>query len=120
MVFIRKLKNKHGTYLVEVESYREDGKVKQRYKKYIGKESDGKTILSSSISNIDIESVKVYGPLLVLHHLAQEINLQTILGEYGEELLSMVYAHCVEPKSINQMERWFEKTDLNFMLELHA
>ena len=74
MVFIRKLKNKHGTYLVEVESYREDGKVKQRYKKYIGKESDGKTILSSSISNIDIESVKVYGPLLVLHHLAQEIN----------------------------------------------
>ena len=119
MVFIRKLKNKHGTYLVEVESYREDGKVKQRYKRYIGKESDGKTILSSSISNIDIESVKVYGPLLVLHHLAQEINLQTILGEYGEELLSMVYAHCVEPKSINQMERWFEKTDLNFMLDLH-
>lgn len=119
MVFVRKLKNKSGTYLVEVESYRENGKVKQRYKRYIGKEVDGKRILSSSISNIEIESVRVYGPLMVLHSLAQEINLPEILGEYGEEILSMVYAHCVEPKSINQMERWFEKTDLNFILDLH-
>ena len=120
MVFIRKLKNKSGTYLVEVESYREKGKVKQRYVKYIGREVDGKKILSSSISNIEIESVKVHGPLLVLHHLAKEINLPEILGEFGNELLSMAYAHCVEPKSINQMERWFEKTDLNLILNLHT
>lgn len=119
MVFVRKLKNKSGTYLVEVESYRQNGKVKQRYKRYIGKEVDGKRILSSSISNIEIESVRVYGPLMVLHSLAQEINLPEILGEYGKEILSMVYAHCVEPKSINRMERWFEKTDLNFILDLH-
>ncbi|MEK6834213.1 MAG: IS1634 family transposase, partial [Thermoproteota archaeon] len=118
MVFIRKLKNKSGTYLVEVESYRENGKVKQRYKKYIGKEVDGKKIISSSISNIEIESVKVYGPLMVLNHIAQEINLSKILGEYSNEILSMVYAHCVEPKSINQMEHWFEKTDLNLILDL--
>ncbi|MDI6738727.1 MAG: hypothetical protein QME12_09550, partial [Nanoarchaeota archaeon] len=120
MAFIRKLKNKSGTYLVEVESYRKNGKVKQRYKRYIGKEADGKTILSSSISNIEIESVRVYGPLIVLNYLAQEIRLAEILGEYGEEILSMVYAHCVEPKSINQMENWFEKTDLNFILDLQG
>lgn len=119
MAFIRELKNKSGTYLVEVESYRENGKVKQRYKKYIGKKVNGKKILSSSISNIEIESVRVYGPLMVLNHIAQEINLSKILGEYGDEILSMVYAHCVEPKSINQMQRWFEKTDLNFILDLH-
>lgn len=118
MAFIRKLKNKSGTYLVEVESYRENGKVKQRYKKYIGKEVDGKTILSSSVSNIEIESVRVYGPLMILDHLAKEINLSETLGEYGDEILSMVYAHCVEPKSVNQMGSWFEKTDLNFMLNL--
>lgn len=118
MAFIRKLKNKSGTYLVEVESFRENGKIKQRYKRYIGKEVDGKKILSSSISNIEIESVKVYGPLMVLNHLAQEIKLPEILGEYSKEILSMVYAHCVEPKSINQMDNWFEKTDLNFILNL--
>jgi len=119
MAFIRKLKNKSGTYLVEVESYRKDGKVKQRYKKYIGKEVDGKKILASSISNIEIEGVRVYGPLMILNHIAQGINLSRILGEYGDEILSMVYAHCVEPKSINQMGHWFEKTDLNFILDLH-
>jgi len=119
MTFIKRIRKGKHTYLAEVESVRENGKTRHKYIRYVGKEADGKTILSSSISNIDIEGVKVYGPLLVLHHLAQEISLPTILGEYGEELLSMVYAHCVEPKSINQMERWFEKTDLNFMLDLH-
>lgn len=119
MVFTRRLKNKSGTYLVEVESYRENGKVKQRYVRYIGKEADGKRILSSSVSNIEIKSVKVYGPLLVLNYLAKEINLSELLGEFGNELLSMAYAHCVEPKSVNQMERWFEKTDLNIILDLH-
>ena len=120
MVFQRRLKTKSGTYLVEVESYRQNGKIKQRYVRYIGKEVDGKKILSSSISNIEIESVKVYGPLMVLNQIAQEINLSKILGEYGNEILSMVYAHCVEPKSVNQMESWFEKTDLNFILDLHS
>ena len=120
MVFQRRLKNKSGTYLVEVESYRQNGKIKQRYVRYVGKEVDGKKILSSSISNIEIESVKVYGPLMVLNQIAQEINLSKILGEYGDEILSMAYAHCVEPKSVNQMESWFEKTDLNFILDLHS
>ena len=120
MAFTRRLKTKSGTYLVEVESYRQNGKIKQRYVRYIGKEVDGKKILSSSISNIEIESVKVYGPLMVLNQIAQEINLSKILGEYGNEILSMVYAHCVEPKSVNQMESWFEKTDLNFILDLHS
>ncbi len=119
MAFIKKIKKGGKTYLIKVEGYRENGKVKHRYLGYIGKEVDGKTILSGSISNIEIESVKVYGPLMVLNHLAQEIRLAEILGEHGEEILSMVYAHCVEPKSINQMERWFEKTDLNFILNLH-
>lgn len=120
MAFIKKIKKGGKTYLIKVEGYRENGKVKHRYLEYIGKEVDGKTILSSSISNIEIESVKVYGPLMVLNHLAQEIRLAEILGEYGEEILSMVYAHCVEPKSINRMENWFEKTDLNFILDLHS
>lgn len=119
MAFIKKIKKKGKTYLIKVEGYRENGKVKHRYLGYVGKEADGKTILSSSISNIEIESVKVYGPLMVLNHLAQEINLAEVLGEYGEEILSMVYAHCVEPKSVNQMGKWFEKTDLNFLLNLH-
>lgn len=118
MAFIKKIKRNGKTYLIKVESYREGGKIKHKYLGYIGKEADGKTILSSSISNVEIESVKVYGQLLVLHHLAQSIGLSDLLGDYGNEILSMVFAHCVEPKSLNQMKNWYKKTDLNFLLDL--
>lgn len=118
MTFIKRITRGNFVYLAEVKSIREGDKVRHKHIRYIGKEVDGKKILSSSISNIEIESVRVYGPLMVLHHIAQGINLPTLLGEYGNEILSMVYAHCVEPKSINRMERWFEKTDLNFILDI--
>ena len=55
---------------------------------------------------------------MVLDRLAKEINLHEILGKYSHHILSMVYAHCVEPKSVNQMQSWFEKTDLNHILSL--
>jgi len=60
----------------------------------------------------------VFGPLLVLNHIAQEIGLTDLLGEYGNEILSMVYAHCLDYESVNQMPRWFERTDLNMLLDL--
>ena len=118
MSFTRKIRKGDKVYLAEVENVRIDGKVVQRHIRYIGKEADGKTILSSSISNISIDSVKVYGPLLVLDHIAEEIKLSSILGTFGDEILSLVYAHCLDYKSINQMPRWFERTDLNMLLDL--
>ena len=44
MSFIRKIKRKDSTYLVEVESVRVDGKVKQKVIKYLGKEIAGKPV----------------------------------------------------------------------------
>ncbi len=118
MSFIRKIKRGNKVYLAEVENIRVDGRIHQRHIKYIGKEADGKTILSSSISNIEVEQVKLCGPLLVLNHLAKEIKLSSILGEYGDEILSLVFAHCIDYKSINKMGSWFERTDLNMILDL--
>ena len=118
MSFIKRFRKNGKTYLAEVESQWIDGKVKTKYIKYLGKEADGKTILSSSISNITIQKVKLFGPLLLLNHLAKEISLSEILGEYGDEILSMVYAHCLDYKSINRMHTWFERTDLNMILDI--
>ncbi len=118
MSFIRKLKKNGKVYLAEVESTRIKGKVVQRYIRYVGREADGKTILSASMSDVQIDAVKLYGPLLVLHHLAQEIGLNNLLGEHAQEILAMVYAHCVDYKSINQMPSWFERTDLNVLLSI--
>ena len=118
MSFVRKVKIGNKIYLSEVENKRINGKVVQKHIRYVGKEADGKTILSSSISNLQIDQVKIYGPLLILNHIAQEIHLPTLLGKYGKEILSMVFAHCLDYKSINQMSEWFERTDLNMLLDL--
>jgi len=120
MSFIRKIKKGDQIYLAEVENRWVDGKCVQKHIRYIGKEADGKTLLSSSASNIEIESVKLYGPLLVLHSLAQEIGLSKLLGDYGDEILSLVYAHCLDYKGISRMQTWFERTDLNMMLNIEG
>ena len=52
MVFTRKIKKKSGTYLARVENYRENGKVKQKVIKYIGKEINGKPIRRVKTSDI--------------------------------------------------------------------
>jgi transposase len=118
MSYIKKTKKNGKVYLSEVESKRINGKVVTKHIRYIGKEVDGKTILSSSVSNVEIEQVKVYGPLLILNHIAQEIKLSSLLGEYGDEILSMVYAHCLNYESLNRMPEWFSRTDLNMLLDL--
>ena len=64
---------------------------------------DGETKLASSISDIEINDVKVFGPLIVLHHIAEEIGLPDLLGDYSPEILSLVYAHCLNYQSINHM-----------------
>jgi transposase len=118
MSFIRKFKKGGKVYLAEVESRRVGGRVVQRFIRYVGREADGRTILSTSMSDVEVDEVKLYGPLLVLHHLAEEIGLPEHLGPYANEILSMVYAHALDYKSVNRMERWFARTDLNFIWHL--
>ncbi len=120
MSFIRKIKRGDRVYLAEVENHWINGKVVQKHIRYVGKEADGKTVLSASISEIEVEQVKLYGPLLVLDHLAKRVKLDQHLGEYADEILSMVYAHCLDYKSINRMEKWFERTDLNVLLNING
>ena len=119
MSFIRKIKKGDGVYLAEVESKWVDGKSVQRHIRYIGKQADGRTVLSASLSDAEVTEVKLFGPLLVLHHLALEVRLPEQLGEYASEILSMVYAHCLDYKSLTEMRRWFKRTDLNLLLNLN-
>ena len=119
MPFIRKIKNKNGqTYLAEVKNIWVDGKCVQKHVRYIGKEVDGKAVISISPKDFQVDGVKVYGPLLAIHRIAGKIGLPEILGEYSNEVLSMVYAHCLDYKSVRNMPAWYERTDLNLLLDL--
>jgi transposase len=118
MSFIRRIKRGGRVYLAEVKNQWIDGKCVQRHIRYVGREADGQTLLAASISEVEIEQVKLYGPLLVLNRLANEIHLSDQLGSYSPEILSLVYAHCLDYRSLNHMPTWFERTDLNFLLNL--
>lgn len=118
MSYIKRVKRNGKIYLAQVESKWIDGKSVQKHIRYIGKEVDGETKLASSISDIAVDDVKVYGPLIVLHHIAEEIGLPDMLGDYSPEILSLVYAHCLNYQSISCMKSWFQKTDLAMMLNI--
>src|SRR3989338_11313173 len=118
MSFIKKIKRNGKIYLAEVENKWINGKSVQKYVRYIGKEVDGETKLATSISDIAVDDVKVYGPLIVLHHIAEEIGLPDMLGDYSPEILSLVYAHCLNYQSINHMSSWFKRTDLAVLLDI--
>ena len=79
MSFIRKIKKGGKVYLAEVENQWVNGKCVQKHVRYIGKEVDGETVLASSISDIEVEEVKIYGPLMVLNHCAVSIELSQCL-----------------------------------------
>jgi len=120
MSFIRKIRLNGRVYLAEVENRWVKGRCVQHHIRYVGREADGQTLLAASISEARIDSVKLYGPLMVLHYLATEIGLAAELGNHGPEILSMVYAHCLDYQSLNHMPQWFERTDLNLILELQG
>ena len=57
--------------------------------------------------------MELYSPLLT--------NLRRdVLGPYSQEILSLVYAHCLDYRSLNHMPSWFERSDLNFLLNLEG
>ena len=58
MSFIRKFKKGDKVYLAEVESRRVKGKVVQHFIRYVGKEADGRTILSASLSQRSEQTIR--------------------------------------------------------------
>src|SRR5574337_1821115 len=111
MSFVRKIKRGNSIYLAEVENVRVRGKVIQRHIRYVGKEIDDKPILTGSVASSTVDRVAIYGPLLMIDEIARQIGLSAVLGEYGDYLLSLAYAHCVSPDSLAGMVDWYQKTD---------
>ena len=118
MSFIRKIKRGGSVYLAEVQNSWVDGKVVQKHIRYVGKEVDNKPFLTGSVERASVDRVAVYGPLLVLDEIAKELDLSSLLGEAGEYLLSLAYAHCVSPDGVSGLAQWYEKTEISNLLNI--
>jgi hypothetical protein len=98
--FIRRIKKGKNIYLAEVENKWINGKCVQKHLRYIGREADGKTLLSVSISEVEVDEVKAFGPLLVLNYLARQLDLHELLGRYwnGCSRVENSVSYCQETK----------------------
>lgn len=109
MAFIRKIKKKSGTYLAKVESYRIDGKVRQRVIEYLGKEIDGKAEKRVLASEIKVDNVKRSFDVLAVDTIARELGITTLANKH---LLALIYSQVLEKRSINQLEEWLRFTEI--------
>lgn len=116
MSFIRKIKKGNSIYLAKVESYREDGKVKQRVLEYVGKEENGVAIHKVDINNINIENVKHYADVSVLYQLCLSLNLNYLLGKHSKAIIALLIAHLICKGSILRVSKWIEQSTIKEVL----
>ncbi|MDT3739763.1 MAG: hypothetical protein RO257_09725 [Candidatus Kapabacteria bacterium] len=119
MSFIRKMKKGSSVYLVKVESYRQDGKVKQRVIEYIGKEEEGKVIPKKTIqSDFNITKVTQFLDILTVDTIARTLEIPDFLGTHSKYLLSLIYSHLNKKVSVYKLPEWAEKTEIANILKL--
>jgi len=117
VAFIRKYKVKGRVYLAEVESKRIDGKVRQKVLRYLGVDPhQNKSVFPSRKEDLALESSRVFGSVIALDFIANELGLYALLGEHAKIILTLVFCHCHDYRSLADVERWFHKTDLRQIL----
>lgn len=118
MAFIRRIKKGDAVYLAKVESYREDGKVKQRVLEYVGKEENGKPVQKLDINQLGVENVQHYADVKVLHQLALELNLNYLLGKHHKSIIALLIAHLICKGSILRISEWVKHSTITEVLDM--
>jgi transposase len=111
MVFVKKIKKKGKTYAIEVEGYRDkDGKVKHRYKRYLGTVDDKGNIIPSQIE-INVDKVFHFGFPFVIAKSIEKLKIRDALNEYKEEIVAMTLMQIFDPTSISKMIKRMASVD---------
>jgi transposase len=135
-MFIKTTKNKKGTaYYHLVESFREDGKVKQRTLMSLGRVEDGKLDqLADAISkhsdkltvfnmakDVDVKDTYILGPLLVLERMVQELAIAQCLDnlqqehpklefDFGKVVFTQICSRFLKPVSkLSLYDNWLQR-----------
>lgn len=135
-MFIKITKNKNGTaYYHLVESYRLDGKVKQRTLMSLGKVEDGKLDqLAEAINKhsdklsvfnlaneVDVKDTFVLGPLLVLQRMIEELGVSQCLSslqnkhkklqfDLNKVVFSQICSRFLKPVSkLSLYDNWLQR-----------
>lgn len=125
---IKRIKKGNAVYLAEYESYREEGKVKTRFIRYLGKESDEKNIpLPKKSAHVQTplypEQSKQAGDVTVFWNIAKtELNMPTIIDSVccgddniegkspGKILTAWAINKALHPESATNLGDWVRTT----------
>lgn len=135
-MYIRITKNKNGdAYYHLVESFRDNGKVKQRTLLALGKIEEGKLEqLSTAISkhldtinlldlakHIDVKDAYIYGPLMVLDRLMEQLGINQVISDISQKhkrltidlkkvLFTLISSRFIKPVSkLALYDQWIER-----------
>ncbi len=113
MSFLKKIKKKSGTYVCEVEGYRdEQGRVKHRYIRAVGKlDEKGNLIPRMKVEDVQATRVNLHGPVHALSRITEQLGLEDLLEKYAPEVMTLVYSHILRPESLNNIKRTIEWID---------
>lgn len=112
MAFIRKIKKGESVYLAKVESFREDGKVRQRVIEYVGKEVNGVAVQKIDINKLEVTNVKHYADVTVIYQLCKQLNLHYLLGKHHKAIIALLIAHLVCKGSILRISEWIDQSTI--------
>lgn len=118
MSFIRKIKRNGRIYLAEVETKRDGVKVTQKLIKYLGVEPEKNLNIFNYNHTDKIEDIKIYGSVVCLDYIASQLGLHKLFGKNSAAILSLVYCHCHNYKSLSDVSDWFLNTDLSKIFNL--
>ena len=133
MTFIRKTKIKGKIYLYLVANRWVNGKVKQKYLAYLGREEKFPKLLEDvlplrQMAKYDIENLS-YSAVIELIKIANEIEITKIFSDafpkkYGVDAgiasTIMILNYCLESKSKNMLSDWYDQTYLKHELKISA
>ncbi len=125
---IKRIKKGNSVYLAEYESYREEGKVKTRFIRYLGKESDERNVpLPKKSAHVQTplypERSKQAGDVTVFWDIAEtELNMPTIINSVccgdgniegkspGKILTAWAVNRALNPESATNLQDWVTTT----------
>ncbi len=119
MAFIRQYRRKGRVYLAEVENQRVDGRIIQKFIRYVGVEPDSERSAFPTCNNeLSLDGVKLHGSILALDSAARLIGLHELLGEHFAPILALVFCHCHDYRGVKDMTRWLKSVNFYDILKV--
>jgi len=127
MTYIARDKRGKKTYLYEVESYRENGKVKKRKLGYLGVEIESETGVvflpahKDTIDRLEIQEDVSMGDVTAMFSIAQELGISKVIDQFsmkgggppsGPQMMIMALNHAINPAAISRIGHWASGTTL--------